>query len=78
MCTLLLVIVRAERKLEQIWCIRIFESQICWQISGLFFSEPEDLGHHLLGPHSGWIPLLLLEMETRSLQWGGKEGLEIH
>lgn len=28
-CTRLLVIVRAERKLEQIWYVHIFEFQIC-------------------------------------------------
>lgn len=65
MCTLLLVIVRAARKLEQIWCIPSFESQLCWQISGLFFSGPEDLGHHLLSPQSAWIPMLLVEAEAR-------------
>lgn len=65
MCTLLLVIVRAARKLEQIWCISSFESQFCWQISGLFFSEPGDLGHHLLSPQSAWILILLVEAEAR-------------
>lgn len=65
MRTLLLVIVRAERKLEQIWCVHIFESPICWQISGLCFSEPEDLGRHLFSPQKAWIPFLLVEAEAR-------------
>lgn len=65
MCTLLLVIVRAARKLEQIWCIPSFESQFCWQISGLVFSEPEDLGSHPLSPQRAWIPILLVEAKAR-------------
>lgn len=63
-------------------CSYFLSPKICWQISGLFFSEPEDLGHHLFSPQGAWISFLHVKTEARMVyreeegQFGGYPGTE--